>query len=86
MNAEQLFEQQFQALTGNQPFPWQAELYRRITTGNPADWPTACDNPTGLGKTAVIPIWLLALAAGSGGQGGRSERGRAIVRLARQGG
>jgi CRISPR-associated endonuclease/helicase Cas3 len=49
----------FQSLTGNVPFPWQHELFRRLSLG---EFPEACDIPTGLGKTAIIPIWLIALA------------------------
>jgi CRISPR-associated endonuclease/helicase Cas3 len=60
------FEHAFTALTanppfrGNPPFPWQRALYD--------DWfsigkfPTACNLPTGLGKTSVIAVWLIALA------------------------
>jgi CRISPR-associated endonuclease/helicase Cas3 len=54
------FAAAFQVLMGNQPFPWQCALYKRFRTG---DFPASCNLPTGLGKTAVIPIWLLALAA-----------------------
>lgn len=54
------FKSLFAALTGNAPFPWQAALYDRFVGG---DFPQSCDLPTGLGKTSVIPIWLLALAA-----------------------
>jgi CRISPR-associated endonuclease/helicase Cas3 len=54
------FADRFQALTGNSPFPWQEALYRRLVAGEP---PASCALPTGLGKTSVIPIWLLALAA-----------------------
>jgi CRISPR-associated endonuclease/helicase Cas3 len=53
------FDNGFEALTGNQPFPWQRALYKLFTAGN---FPPACNLPTGLGKTAVIHIWLLALA------------------------
>src|SRR5262249_53967463 len=31
--------------------------------------PSSCNIPTGLGKTAVIPIWLVALAASANGNG-----------------
>lgn len=54
------FTAAFQALTGNAPFPWQEALYARLTAGDP---PPSCNLPTGLGKTSVIPIWLIALAA-----------------------
>src|SRR5580692_8609831 len=54
------FAKAFNALTGNPPFPWQQALYH--------DWfaagkfPPSCNLPTGLGKTSVIAIWLIALA------------------------
>ena len=56
------FDAAFEALTGNPPFPWQCALY--------ADWfsqgkfPASCNLPTGLGKTSVIAVWLIALANG----------------------
>ena len=54
----------FDQLTGNAPFPWQAELYRLFTQEN-EEIPSHCDIPTGLGKTSVIAVWLLALASHS---------------------
>jgi CRISPR-associated endonuclease/helicase Cas3 len=54
------FDRDFATLTGMLPLPWQAELFQRLAAG---DVPTRCDLPTGLGKTSVIVIWLLALAA-----------------------
>jgi CRISPR-associated endonuclease/helicase Cas3 len=53
------FDQTFQALTGNSPFPWQRALYREFTEGR---FPSSCNLPTGLGKTSVVAIWLIALA------------------------
>jgi CRISPR-associated endonuclease/helicase Cas3 len=53
------FDTAFEALTGNRPFPWQFALYQRLVAG---DIPPSCNLPTGLGKTSVIPIWLIALA------------------------
>ncbi len=56
------FERCFEQLTGFKPFDWQARLF--------LDWfaqgrlPRACDVPTGLGKTSVMAIWLLARSAG----------------------
>lgn len=50
----------FDRLTGRKPFPWQEALYERFATGQ---FPAVCHLPTGLGKTAVIPIWLIALAS-----------------------
>lgn len=54
------FRSAFEKLTGYLPFPWQEELYLRwFSLGN---IPPACNLPTGLGKTSVIAIWLIALA------------------------
>jgi hypothetical protein len=67
MDDAAFFENGFAALTGNAPLGWQRRLFEdhfaRGTT------PAALDIPTGLGKTSVIPIWLLAVAwqVGNGG-------------------
>jgi CRISPR-associated endonuclease/helicase Cas3 len=53
------FPATFEGLTGHAPFPWQAALYQRFVN---AEMPTSCNIPTGLGKTHVIAVWLLALA------------------------
>ncbi len=53
------FRKGFEALTGNEPFPWQEAMYHRLATD---DIPDSCNLPTGLGKTSIIPIWLMALA------------------------
>jgi CRISPR-associated endonuclease/helicase Cas3 len=53
------FEQCFEAATGHAPFWWQARLYRQLLKGK---LPPRCNIPTGLGKTSIIHIWLLALA------------------------
>lgn len=53
------FPQTFKALTGNSPFPWQESLYQRFIDNN---IPSSCNLPTGLGKTSVVAIWLIALA------------------------
>lgn len=52
------FSSDFQKLTDHLPLPWQSRLYDRLYAG---DIPRVCDIPTGLGKTMVIPIWLIAL-------------------------
>ena len=44
------------------PLKWQTRLYERFVRG---DVPGKCQLPTGLGKTSVIPIWLIALCAGA---------------------
>ncbi|ADG68962.1 CRISPR-associated helicase Cas3, Anaes-subtype [Planctopirus limnophila DSM 3776] len=56
------FSAKFEQLTGSPPFPWQAALFERMTTGKEVDIPSVCHIPTGLGKTSIIAIWLLALA------------------------
>ena len=40
--------------------PWQKSLYERFVKG---DFPPSCSLPTGLGKTSIIHIWLIALGA-----------------------
>lgn len=44
------------------PFPWQENL---LTSFSKAAIPSALDIPTGLGKTAVMAIWLVARARGA---------------------
>lgn len=56
------FKPIFNALTGHQAFPWQELLYEAFMRG---EIPDQCDIPTGLGKTSVIPIWLVALLNGA---------------------
>lgn len=48
----------FQALTEVSPFPWQESLYKNFIKG---EIPSAANLPTGLGKTSVVAIWLIAL-------------------------
>lgn len=50
---------QFRSLTGNCPMRWQLRLLQRLRSGN---IPDAVDLPTGLGKTAVMALWLIASA------------------------
>jgi CRISPR-associated endonuclease/helicase Cas3 len=54
-----IFDGCFRALTDFSPLRWQERLFQRLMGGTV---PTAVDLPTGLGKTSVIPIWLIALA------------------------
>lgn len=44
------------------PFPWQLELLRRFRQGEVV---SSLDIPTGLGKTAVMAVWLVARALGA---------------------
>lgn len=53
------FAESFEALTGKLPFPWQEELFARFIEGS---IPETCDLPTGLGKTSIVALWLIALA------------------------
>ncbi len=57
------FDNAFAALTGHSPFPWQQRLFDEWL--RMAKVPHAVDIPTGLGKTNVMAIWLLARAAGA---------------------
>lgn len=60
------FDQAFEALTGHRPFPWQQRLYHDwFAAERPDNTPGSCSLPTGLGKTNVIAIWLIALASGA---------------------
>ena len=44
------------------PFPWQLDLLRRFRHGEAV---SSLDIPTGLGKTAVMAVWLVARALGA---------------------
>ena len=54
------FCQCFKQLTGYDPLPWQQRLYQDHFEKNAL--PDAVSIPTGLGKTAVMALWLIALA------------------------
>lgn len=54
------FDATFRALTGNSPFPWQQALYHDWFARG--EFPDCCNLPTGLGKTSLIAVWLIALA------------------------
>ena len=57
------FAPAFEALIGQPPFPWQRRLFDCwLSKGK---LPPAVDIPTGLGKTAVMALWLLAHARGA---------------------
>lgn len=56
------FDNEFEKLTKYKPFPWQKALYDRFMNN---DIPPTCNLPTGLGKTNVIAIWLIAYAHGA---------------------
>ena len=48
--------------TRHAPFRWQKRLLQRLLDADP---PQAVDVPTGLGKTSVMALWLIALAEGA---------------------
>ena len=56
------FDTAFVALTDHRAFRWQRRLYALLVAGQP---PAAVDVPTGLGKTSVMALWLIALAQGA---------------------
>ena len=53
----------FETLTSHAPFPWQRRLFDEYFARGLL--PPALGVPTGLGKTAVMAVWLLARAAGA---------------------
>jgi CRISPR-associated endonuclease/helicase Cas3 len=62
------FDAAFRSLTGHAPLSWQRRLFEEhFAVFDPSDpgkdtLPHALDIPTGLGKTSVMAIWLLARA------------------------
>ena len=64
----------FNALTDYTPLPWQERLFGKMVWG---EIPGVCDLPTGLGKTSVIAIWLIALCQQA--VGGRITLPRRLV-------
>lgn len=72
------FTHKFKMLTGYVPMRWQARLFdEHFVNGN---LPSAVSIPTGLGKTAVMAVWLVALAEQLKGNGD----GKANPRLPRR--
>jgi len=65
VNHRAFFDDGFWALTNKSPLRWQLRLFGSFVEDRPdvPRVPEALDIPTGVGKTSVIPIWLLALAA-----------------------
>ena len=61
MKTKLTFAETFKHLTGNAPFPWQERMYAHFIAGEWDEIKT-CQIPTGLGKTSVVAVWLIALA------------------------
>lgn len=55
------FDRAFEVLTGAPPLSWQKRLFREHFAQN--NIPHVIDLPTGLGKTMVMAIWLIARAS-----------------------
>ncbi len=53
------FTEFYVRLRGRPPFPWQERLADQVAAGH---WPDALSLPTSAGKTAVVDVWLWALA------------------------
>ena len=53
------FKDGFKALTDHDYMPWQSRLFDCVIAGK---FPPGISIPTGLGKTSILAIWLLALA------------------------
>ena len=58
--ARDFFEKSFRALTGYDAMRWQLRLFMQHF--QEGDLPDSVSIPTGLGKTAVMAIWLIAFA------------------------
>jgi CRISPR-associated endonuclease/helicase Cas3 len=65
-----VFDEQFETLTGFRPMRWQQRLYDEYFVSGAL--PSAISIPTGLGKTAVMAVWMIALAQ-------QMKSGRAIL-------
>ena len=53
------FERDFRELKGHPPFRWQKRLFLKFMKGK---IPNCVNIPTGCGKTAIMAVWLIALA------------------------
>jgi CRISPR-associated endonuclease/helicase Cas3 len=60
MSDLQQFSSRFHELTGVPPLAWQCRLYDQYFTRGWRHLPQVIDLPTGLGKTMVMAIWLIA--------------------------
>lgn len=58
-NSIVFFKEGYKGFSNNDPYPWQVRLFELLIKGQ---IPDECAIPTGLGKTSVITIWVLAFA------------------------
>lgn len=64
LNGEQCLAKALGLSESDTPFPWQLKLLRHLLNGQIEDH-LHLDIPTGLGKTSVMAIWLVARALGA---------------------
>jgi len=62
------FDDLFYVLTGHMPMRWQRRLHEEHFASGKS-LPSAVSIPTGLGKTAVMAVWLVAMAERMKGEG-----------------
>jgi CRISPR-associated endonuclease/helicase Cas3 len=74
--ADAFVERHFLTLTGYSPMSWQKRLFREYLLAG--ELPKSVDLPTGMGKTAVMALWLIALAWQMGQQAAPSLPRRLI--------
>lgn len=63
LGIDRMLDSQFKTLTGFSPLSWQSRLFSEYFEKGKI--PAAVDIPTGLGKTAVMALWLIARARGA---------------------
>lgn len=56
------FSDHFEQLTGYPPLQWQERLWKQFPNSDNLNLPSVIDLPTGLGKTMIMAIWLIARA------------------------
>ena len=74
------FADYFLSATGHAHFPWQSRLFKRCIAGDP---PSCVDIPSGLGKTSVVAVWLIAVSFFQHGEG-RAEFDSIALNLGRE--
>lgn len=62
MDKQLFFSDAYKDINGYLPFPWQVRLFNQVMDSG---WPKNINLPTGSGKTSVMDIAVLSLAAGA---------------------